>query len=291
MTNRPRTSIWKRIAGWLSVLAWLTLVGFSVIGAFDVFAVGGWSLLIGCFFWSIAVWSGFIWFIIKRLERLEGASGARIGLGLLGVSFVSTAIAPGIAAGIKWGPDAGTGIALIGTSGFFCAVIVILVVHLPQHMRHRRVERIYSQFESKFEDGPIGVWRADLPRCNAEPDAGCRLVVNADGTGSVRQWETKANELELLERPFRWRLVKERVIEVDDGLRQPSLPVCFQFLWFGDEAHTFARLLLHRVGARQLWVESDSGIDVPGEGWWPAFYFFAYHGEPPTSRSIEPRAA
>jgi hypothetical protein len=102
----------------------------------------------------------------------------------------------------------------------------------------------------------------------------------------------KAKEPDSVERPFRWRLVEEKVIEVVEGVHAPPLLVRYDFLGFADEVLPFFRLILWRKDALYQREKHDSEEPFPDDIHWPRpeICFFAYRGEPPNTQSIEPRA-
>jgi hypothetical protein len=103
----------------------------------------------------------------------------------------------------------------------------------------------------------------------------------------------KAKEPDSVERPFRWRLVEEKVIEVVEELDAPPLLVRYHFLRFADEVLPFFRMILWQKDALDQREKHDSEEPFPDNIHWPRpeIYFFAYRDEPPNSQLIKPRAA
>jgi hypothetical protein len=274
MTVRSRPRLWQRVSIWIGPAIWLAIVGLTARGAIDVWAAGGLPLLFGCFAWSFALWSAFFWLLLRNKPLSFSYSKLQTKAFVFLMLFV-TALCPGIATGVKWGLGPGTGVALLGLSALMCFTVLSLLVNLPKTRRFRRLRHEMAQFEAKFDAGPIGVWRADLPPFGIEVEPGCQVVFQEDGRGHVLEWKTMVERSKASPRNFTWKPIDNSLIEVKWNGELPATEVVhYHFRALRQELSLVARMVLFRKEAL------DSLAPAP-ECAWLGMFFIAYQGEPP----------
>jgi hypothetical protein len=285
METRTKRTVRQTLGKCVLFLFWALVIGYGCVGAFFVWTAGGWLLVGGCWLWSASIW----WLSFRLLQHsltkraLEGLPTPRFSalFCFLLVVFGLTVIGPGILATVKWGPDVGCGMALLGVLAPVSLLMAYLLFKLPEIRRTKRHDREREQFEAQFPAGPIGVWRANLAPAGIDMEPGCQVTFQGNGDGRFRQWQTKADESTAPERPFQWKLLEKGVIEVNCDDENRSERLSYFFLCWGNSVPLVVRLILKKKEAmdRTEQMADDEALD--DDSYWPGVFFFAYLGEPP----------
>lgn len=251
----------------------------AVLAAVHLGEVAGLGWLVAC-----CVWSGGVWYVAYRalVRSLGRVDSARPIIAGFFVAFAVAMLPPFLAALWQFDIDlASSALYLAGIGPLGAAVAGFVgyqAVRYPFTANERRWKRRWDEFASRFKDGPVGTWRAEVfPGRVDNPD--CELIFLAGGTGEFRQQGNLT--------PFGWRKKGELGIEVrtagEDWL---ELSVSMDH---GERATPIeATLSLFK----REWLDNipstrEEAIERWTEGWddshalWPVNERFVYVGDAP----------